>query len=77
MGRGFAWLDAGTHDSFLDASQYIAAIESRQGLKVGCLEEIAWRKGFITQEDLLAQAEALIKTSYGKYLKSLIGLVDA
>lgn len=77
MGRGFAWLDAGTHDSFLEASQYIAAIENRQGLKVACLEEIAWRKGFISKEVLLAQAESLIKTSYGKYLKSLVGLVDA
>ena len=76
MGRGFAWLDAGTHESFLDASQYIAAIENRQGLKVGCLEEIAWRKGFITREDLLVQAEALIKTSYGRYLKSLVSLID-
>jgi len=77
MGRGFAWLDAGTHDSFLDASQYIAAIENRQGLKVACLEEIAWRKGFISKEMLLAQAESLIKTNYGRYLKNLVGLVDA
>jgi len=77
MGRGFAWLDAGTHDSFLEASQYVAAIENRQGLKIGCLEEIAWRKGFITEEAMLVQAENLIKTSYGQYLKSLVELVNA
>lgn len=72
LGRGFAWLDAGTHDSLLEASQYIAAIEKRQGLKIGCLEEIAWRKKFISDEQLLEQARVLQKTSYGEYLQRLI-----
>ncbi|GAB4222669.1 MAG: glucose-1-phosphate thymidylyltransferase RfbA [Francisella sp.] len=70
--RGFAWLDAGTHDSLLDASQYIATIEKRQGLKVACLEEIAWRKGFISTQQVLSQANKLSKTEYGKYLKNIV-----
>ena len=72
LGRGFAWLDAGTHDSLLDAGQYVATIEKRQGLKIACLEEIAWRKGFISSEQVLAQADILAKTEYGQYLKKLI-----
>lgn len=68
LGRGFAWLDAGTHDSLLESSEYIATIERRQGLKVACLEEIAWRKGYITTEQMLAQAKLLSKTDYGQYL---------
>lgn len=72
LGRGFAWLDAGTHDSLLEAGQYVATIEKRQGLKIACLEEIAWRKGFISTQQVLAQAEKLSKTEYGQYLKNLI-----
>ena len=68
LGRGFAWLDAGTHDSLLESSEYIATIERRQGLKVACLEEIAWRKGYITTEQMLEQAKLLSKTDYGQYL---------
>ncbi|AIT09021.1 glucose-1-phosphate thymidylyltransferase [Candidatus Francisella endociliophora] len=72
LGRGFAWLDAGTHDSLLESGQYVATIEKRQGLKVACLEEIAWRKGFISTEQVLSQADKLSKTEYGQYLKRLI-----
>jgi len=68
MGRGFAWLDTGTHDSLMEAGQYVQTIEHRQGLKVACLEEIAYRKGWLTREHLLAQAEELKKTGYGQYL---------
>ena len=72
LGRGFAWLDAGTHDSLLESGEFIATIEKRQGLKVACLEEIAWRKGFITSKQVLEQADMLAKTEYGQYLKDLI-----
>ena len=72
LGRGFAWLDAGTHDSLLDAGSYVAAIEKRQGLKIACLEEIAWRKGFIDKEQVLMQAEKLSKTHYGQYLHQVV-----
>lgn len=68
MGRGYAWLDTGTHDSLLAASEYIAVIERRQGLKVACLEEIAYELGYITAQQLLALAEPLKKTGYGSYL---------
>lgn len=68
MGRGFAWLDTGTHDSLLAASEYIAVIERRQGLKVACLEEIAYELGYISADQLLALAEPLKKTGYGSYL---------
>lgn len=71
FGRGFAWLDTGTHESLLDASQYVQTIENRQGLKVACLEEIAFNKGWISREDLLAKAEKLKKTGYGQYLGNL------
>jgi len=71
MGRGFAWLDTGTHDSLLEASNFIQTIEKRQGLKIACLEEIAYRKGFISKEKLLEQAELLKKSNYGIYLKSI------
>ncbi len=68
LGRGFAWLDTGTHDSLLQASNFIATIEQRQGLKVSCIEEIAFKKGFITREQLVELAKPLIKNQYGEYL---------
>jgi glucose-1-phosphate thymidylyltransferase len=71
FGRGFAWLDTGTHDSLLDASQYVQTIEHRQGLKVACLEEIAYQQGWIDRQQLLVQAKAFGKTGYGQYLFKL------
>ena len=68
LGRGFAWLDTGTHESLLEAGQFIHTIEKRQGLKVGCLEEIAYEKGFITKDQLLKGAEKMKQTEYGTYL---------
>ncbi len=68
MGRGYAWLDTGTHESLLEASQYIEILEKRQGLKVACLEEIAYEMGYITKEQLLYLAEPLKKNQYGQYL---------
>jgi glucose-1-phosphate thymidylyltransferase len=72
MGRGYAWLDTGTHESLLEASQFIETLEKRTGLKVACLEEIAWQKGWISKEQLLQQAEALKKNQYGQYLFNLL-----
>jgi len=72
MGRGFAWLDTGTHDSLLEASQFIATLERRQGLKVACPEEVAFRAGWITAEQLGRVADQLDKSGYGRYLRSLI-----
>ena len=72
MQRGFAWLDTGTHDSLLDASQFIATIERRQGLKVACVEEIAWRNGFIDDAQLEKLAHPLAKNGYGQYLRRLL-----
>lgn len=68
MGRGFAWLDTGTHDSLMEAGQYVQTIEHRQGLKVACLEEIGFRNGWLSKVQLIAQGEALAKTGYGQYL---------
>ncbi len=68
MGRGMAWLDTGTHDSLLEASNFISTIENRQGLKVACIEEIAYRYGYINRDELLALAEPLKKNHYGEYL---------
>ena len=73
FGRGFAWLDTGTHDSLLEASQYVQTIEHRQGLKVACLEEIAYQHKWIDREQLLQRADALGKTGYGQYLFKLAG----
>ena len=72
MDRGYAWLDTGTHDSLLDAGQFISTIENRQGLKVACPEEIAYRKNWITKSDLENLAKPLLKNQYGKYLAGLI-----
>lgn len=72
MGRGTAWLDTGTHDSLLDATQFIATLEKRQGLKVNCPEEVAYRSGFISADQLKALAEPLRKSGYGEYLLRLL-----
>ena len=72
MGRGMAWLDTGTHDSLLEASQYIETIERRQGLKIACPEEIAWRLHYIDDAALEAQGKALAKNGYGQYLLALL-----
>ena len=68
LGRGFAWLDTGNHDALLDAADFVAAFQKRQGLYVSCIEEIAYKRGFISKEQLLKLAEPLMKTAYGKYL---------
>jgi len=68
LGRGFAWLDTGSHDTLLDAADFVAAFQKRQGLYISCIEEIAFRRGFINREQLLKLAEPLMKTNYGKYL---------
>ncbi|MFZ4462930.1 MAG: glucose-1-phosphate thymidylyltransferase RfbA [Bacteroidales bacterium] len=72
LGRGTAWLDTGTFTSLLQASQFVEVIENRQGLKIGCIEEIAYKKGFINAEELKALAEPLLKSGYGQYLINLI-----
>lgn len=71
LGRGFAWLDTGTHDDLLDAADFVAAFQKRQGLYISCIEEIAFKKGFIDQKQLLKLAEPLMKTEYGKYLREV------
>jgi glucose-1-phosphate thymidylyltransferase len=72
LGRGFAWLDTGTYDSLLQASQYVETIEKRQGNKIACLEEIAWRNGWLTREDILGAADQLKNNEYGRYLRELV-----
>ena len=71
LDRGTAWLDTGTHESLMQASQYVQVIEERQGLKIGCLEEIAFNKGFISKEQLIALARPLVKSGYGNYLMQI------
>lgn len=77
LGRGFAWLDTGTHDSLMEASHFVHTIEARQGLKVACLEEIAYNHGWLSAEQLASQAEALCKTGYGQYLTHLLAQEDS
>jgi len=72
LGRGFAWLDTGTYDSLLQAAQYVETIEKRQGNKIACVEEIAWRNGWLSGDQLLAAAEALRNNEYGRYLRELV-----
>ena len=72
MGRGFAWLDTGTHESLFDASRFVEVVESRQGVQIACLEEIAWRKGWLSDEELLNLAEPMRKNGYGEYMINLV-----
>jgi glucose-1-phosphate thymidylyltransferase len=72
LGRGTAWLDTGTHDSLLEAAEFVSVIEDRQGLKIACIEEIAWRQGWIDDRQMAANVEKLGKSSYGKYLRGLL-----
>lgn len=72
LGRGFAWLDTGTHDSLLEASSYVQTVEHRQGLKVACLEEIGWRNGWLSDDELRKQGDSLKKTQYGQYILDLL-----
>lgn len=72
LGRGFAWLDTGTHDSLIEASMFVQTVEKRQGFKIACLEEIAWRNGWLSDDDVADAARRLDKTGYGKYLQDLL-----
>ena len=72
LGRGFAWLDTGTCESLLEAAQYVETIEKLQGYKIACLEEIAWRNGWISNNDIIEKSESLSKNNYGQYLARLI-----
>ena len=76
MSRGIAWLDTGTHASLADANSFVRAVQDRQGLKIACLEEIAWRQGFITTDQLKALAESQRKSTYGEYLNKLVFSAD-
>ena len=71
LGRGFAWLDTGSHDSLLDAADFVGAFQKRQGLYISCIEEIAYKRGFIDREQLIKLSEPLQKTAYGQYLLDL------
>lgn len=72
LGRGFAWLDTGTHEAMSEASQFIEIVEKRQGLKIACLEEVAWRKGWISEEEVLSIGKEMAKSSYGRYVQNII-----
>lgn len=72
LGRGIAWLDTGTFDSLVEAGEFVRVIEQRQGMKIACLEEISWRMGWLTDQEVLALAEPLMKSGYGEYMKALI-----
>ena len=72
MGRGHAWLDTGTHDSLLEASEFVRTLQHRQGIQIACLEEIAWRNGWIDDAALKARGEEFSKTGYGRYLLTLL-----
>lgn len=72
LGRGFAWLDTGTHESLLEAAMFVETIEKRQGYKIACLEEIAWRNGWLSDEQVMQTAKALSKNGYGEYLNSIV-----
>ena len=72
LGRGFAWLDTGNHDSLLDAADFVAAFQKRQGLYISCIEEIAYKRGFINRDQLMKLAQPLLKTAYGQYLMDIV-----
>ena len=72
LGRGIAWLDTGSHNSLLEASQFVETVQKRQGLYISCIEEIAYNKGFIDEVQLLNLTQPLLKTEYGKYLKNIV-----